>query len=145
MTEQTQTEKPPEPEFLILAESSAKPKPLLQTNLSFGRLMDEVVVPYETGDPFFVDGAPVTREGLVRVLIAQQERSFNAAMAHLHECLRIQRPLILRIPISEFEILRPRPVPPNFLVVELSACENFSKTFAWFSFEIPIPVSDTLT
>jgi hypothetical protein len=42
-----------------------------------------------------------------------------------------------------FEIVKPKPVPPNFLVVELSSCEKALKIFVWFSFKIPIPESST--
>src|SRR3990172_3677641 len=39
----------------------------------------------------------------------------------------------------------PRPVPPFFRVVELSACWNSSKIFCWSAGAIPGPVSDTET
>ena len=42
------------------------------------------------------------------------------------------------------EIVRPRPVPPYFLVIVESACEKALNTFATLSSEIPIPVSSTL-
>ena len=97
MTE-TETEKPAEPQFLVLAEIPDRPKPLLQTDLSFGRLMDEIVVPYETGDPFFVEGAPVKRKTLVRILIAQQDEEFGKAMDRLHHDLRIRR-----LPVGDYD------------------------------------------
>ena len=40
---------------------------------------------------------------------------------------------------------RPSPVPPFFLVVELSACWNSSKILAWSASEMPGPVSRTAT
>src|SRR6266568_797829 len=42
-------------------------------------------------------------------------------------------------------MVRPRPVPPFFRVLELSACWNSSKTFCWSTAAIPGPVSDTAT
>ena len=39
------------------------------------------------------------------------------------------------------EIDRPRPVPPFFLVAELSACWNSSKILPWSAFEMPGPLS----
>ncbi len=38
---------------------------------------------------------------------------------------------------------KPRPVPPKFLVVELSSCEKASNILPLFSGFIPIPVSFT--
>ena len=45
--------------------------------------------------------------------------------------------------MSCFEMVRPRPVPPYFRVVELSACVKLSNIFSCFSFGIPTPVSET--
>ena len=44
---------------------------------------------------------------------------------------------------NSFEIARPRPVPPNFLVLESSTCLNLVKIFSISEFSIPIPVSIT--
>src|SRR3954464_6493155 len=43
------------------------------------------------------------------------------------------------------EIDRPRPVPPFFLVAELSACWNSSKILPWSVVEMPGPLSFTAT
>lgn len=42
------------------AEAEGHTRPLLQIGLTFARLMDDIVVPYDTGDTFFIDGAPVS-------------------------------------------------------------------------------------
>jgi len=41
-------------------------------------------------------------------------------------------------------MVNPSPVPPYFLVVDESACENGAKIGSRFSLWIPIPVSDTV-
>ena len=43
-----------------------------------------------------------------------------------------------------FEMASPNPVPPYFLVVELSACVNDWNKVRWASWDNPIPVSATL-
>ena len=48
-----------EPKIAVLAEKKDYERPLYLHSLSFGRLMDDVVVPYEAGDAFFVDGVSV--------------------------------------------------------------------------------------
>ena len=59
-------------------------------------------------------------------------------------------PISLSTPISPpiiwtscFAMLRPRPVPPNRLVVDASACEKESKILDLASGDIPMPVSRT--
>src|SRR5262249_49214775 len=49
------------------------------------------------------------------------------------------------ISTMRFAIARPRPVPPFFRAVELSACWNSSKILTWSASEIPGPVSATET
>jgi hypothetical protein len=41
------------------------------------------------------------------------------------------------------EMTSPNPVPPNFRLVELSACEKALKSFSFWKLEMPIPVSLT--
>jgi hypothetical protein len=48
-----------EARFAVIAELKGDTGLLCLHNLPFGRLIDEVVSPYETDKPFFVDGAPV--------------------------------------------------------------------------------------
>jgi hypothetical protein len=46
--------------FAIYAEAEGHARPLIQLDLSFARLMDDIVVPYQSEQPFFIDGVPVT-------------------------------------------------------------------------------------
>src|SRR6266487_5441347 len=55
---------------------------------------------------------------------------------------QIRPPCISMIRLA---IDRPRPVPPFLRVIELSACWNSSKIFAWSTAGIPGPVSHTAT
>ena len=57
------------------------------TGLTFDRLMDEIVVPYDKDEPFFVDGAPVKRQHVRRLKIVHQDQGFDHAMASLHRYL----------------------------------------------------------
>jgi hypothetical protein len=45
--------------FAIYAEAEGHARPLIQLDLSFARLMDDIVVPYQSEQPFFIDGVPV--------------------------------------------------------------------------------------
>jgi len=75
--------------FAIFAEAEGQEKPLIMTDLTFGRLMDEIVVPYENKKPFFIDGVPVTRENLKKLKIIRQNKSFKHIFEALHRILRI--------------------------------------------------------
>ena len=43
-----------------------------------------MVVPYEKGDAFFIDGVPVTKKELARIKIVRQSPSFPALFDELH-------------------------------------------------------------
>jgi len=45
--------------FAVYAIRKNEQNPLIQTHLSFRRLMDDIIVPFESDELFFVDGAPV--------------------------------------------------------------------------------------
>jgi hypothetical protein len=47
------------------------------THLTFARLMDEVVLPYQTDEAFFIDGAPLKRQNLKRLKIIKQQDFFD--------------------------------------------------------------------
>jgi hypothetical protein len=68
-----------EPKYAIYAEAEGHDRPLLQIGLSFGRLIDDVVLPYEQGETFFIDGAPVTPAKLKRIKILQLGENFGHA------------------------------------------------------------------
>jgi hypothetical protein len=45
--------------FAVYAVRKNEPTPLIQTHLSFGQLMDDIVMPFESSEMFFIDGAAV--------------------------------------------------------------------------------------
>ena len=63
--------------FIVWAESTGCAKPLIMTDLPPARLFDDIVVPYQTNDTFFVDGAPVKREDLKRIKILRAKPNLN--------------------------------------------------------------------
>ena len=73
-----------EPKFAVLAEKKGYERPLYLHSLSFGRLMDDVVVPYEKGDAFFVDGVSVDKSNLLRIKIVRQSPNFEHQFMQLH-------------------------------------------------------------
>lgn len=74
--------------FSIYAELRDDHKPLFLLNLPFGRLIDEVVVPLQRGDAFFVDGALLTKENIKRLKIVRQKPFFDRAINDLHWKMR---------------------------------------------------------
>jgi len=65
--------------FAVFAEAEGHNRPLLQLNLTFPRLMDDVVVPYQSNDTFFIDGATVTAAKLKRIKILRLTPKFPDA------------------------------------------------------------------
>ena len=57
------------------------------TDLTFARLIDEIVKPYEAKEPFFVEGVPVSPEKLKRIKIVRQDDGFAPRMRRLHSDL----------------------------------------------------------
>lgn len=68
-----------EDKYAIYAEAEGHDRPLLQVGLTFGRLIDDVVLPYQQNDTFFVDGAPVTPDKLKRIKILLLLENFEHA------------------------------------------------------------------
>ena len=74
--------------FAVYAVRKSEPTPLTQTHLPFGRLMDDVIVPFESDEMFFVDGAPVKATDLDRIKIIRQKEFFNGIFQELHHGMR---------------------------------------------------------
>ena len=71
--------------FSIFAEVGEYPKPLIMTDLRFARLIDEVVVPYQKGEPFFIDGVPAQKDNLKKLKIVRQQPFFKRTLDDLHQ------------------------------------------------------------
>ena len=71
----------PQDLYAVYAEADGHSRPLLQVGLTFARLMDDIVVPYESGEPFFVDGAPITAAKLKRIKLVRLGLNFDHARA----------------------------------------------------------------
>ena len=73
--------------FGVVAEVEGRPKQLVLLNLTFGRLIDEIVVPYDTDEPFFIDGVPVTRNKIRRIKIISLTENFQNGIWELERGL----------------------------------------------------------
>jgi hypothetical protein len=79
--------------FAVFAVRRGDPKPVIQTHLPFGRLMDDIVIPYDTEKVFFIDGAPVKATELERIKIMMQKDTFDRIFHDLHRSMRFGRDL----------------------------------------------------
>jgi hypothetical protein len=77
-----------EDQFAVFAEADGQAKPLIMTHLTFARLMDEIVLPYQTDVAFFIDGAPLKKQNLKRLKIMKQKDSFDSTYFSLHHAMR---------------------------------------------------------
>lgn len=74
--------------FAVYAVRKGEPTPLVQTHLPFGRLMDDIVMPFDSDEMFFIDGAPVKATDLDRIKIIRQQEFFNRTFHDLHHGMR---------------------------------------------------------
>lgn len=70
--------------FSVLIEAEGYDKPLISTNMTFARLLDDIVVPYEKNETFFADGACVKRDNVRRIKIIMQNPSFLRVFNKMH-------------------------------------------------------------
>jgi hypothetical protein len=76
-----------EPRFGVVAEIDGRPRPVVLLKLPFGRLIDEIIVPYDNDQPFFIDGVPVTRKSIKRIKVVELGGAFQAAMREFENML----------------------------------------------------------
>jgi hypothetical protein len=74
--------------FAVYAVRKSEPTPLIQTHLPFRRLMEDIVIPFESNEMFFVDGAPVKATDLDRIKIIHQRDFFSRTFSDLHHGMR---------------------------------------------------------
>lgn len=73
--------------FAVFAEVDGYQRPLLQLDLTFSRLMDDVVVPYQSGDMFFIDGVPTTAAKLKRIKILRLSENYPHSRSQFNRTL----------------------------------------------------------
>ncbi len=73
--------------FAVYGEVEGYPKPLLMIRVSFGRLIDEIVLPYETGKTFFLDGVSVSKLKLRRLKILKLNAGFEFEFSQLNRAM----------------------------------------------------------
>ena len=66
--------------FIVWAEATGHDRPLIMTDLPPARLFDDIVVPYQTNDNFFVDGAPLKVKDLRRIKILRAKPYLSSAL-----------------------------------------------------------------
>ena len=65
--------------YAVYVEAKGHEKPLLQLELNFARVIDDIIVPYQTGEAFFVDGAPLTTEKITRIKVLKLNQEYERA------------------------------------------------------------------
>ncbi len=79
MTDESQKEK----QFGLVAEVEGYNKQLVMLDLPFGRLIDEIVVPYDNDEAFFIDGVTITKSKIKRIKIVELTDKFRWGMGEL--------------------------------------------------------------
>jgi len=77
-----------EQKFSVYAEAEGFDRPLIVIDLPFPRVIDDIVVPFEGNEPFFIDGAPLTRTKIRRLKILQQKDFFRTEFNRFNHSLK---------------------------------------------------------
>jgi len=81
----------------IIAETENNAKPLVLLNLPFGRLLDDIVIPYDKGDSFFIDGVPVTKTKIKRIKIIELGKKYEDSIWELERGLKRSSSVVNKI------------------------------------------------
>ena len=91
------------PAFAVVAEKRDYPQPLFMMGLPLEQLYRDIVTKYEEGNPFFIDGVPVSKTDLLRIKIVRQKADFEAKLNELHWNVRfLNRDSGRFIPIADY-------------------------------------------
>lgn len=92
--------------YAVIAESNDySGKELYLHDLSFAQLMDDIVVPYESDNSFFIDGVQVKKGSLKKIKIVRQKPSFESLLIELHYFLRAGSSSSRKVPAKDYPIL----------------------------------------
>jgi len=75
------------PLFGVIAEAEGRSKQMVLLDMTFSRLIDDVVKPYDQDEPFFIDGVPLTRSKIARIKIVKLGERYGHGMWELQRGL----------------------------------------------------------
>jgi len=86
----TEEQKDSEKEILfgVIAEKEGVENNLFMMNLSFERLFDDVVIPYQQEESFFIDGVPIDQKKLRKIKILRQTPACKFFISDFHRRMR---------------------------------------------------------
>jgi len=87
MTEESTGKHEEEKLYGVIAETEGFERQLVLLDLPFGRLLDEIVVPYDNDEPFFIDGVSVTKAKIKRIKIVELGEKYRHGMRELERGL----------------------------------------------------------
>lgn len=70
--------------FAVIAETGRYGKPLLLFDITLDKLLEDIVVPYNSDEPFFIDGVPVSTSDIKRIKVLLQKDGFSEQVHRLH-------------------------------------------------------------
>jgi hypothetical protein len=75
--------------FSIYAELKGYENPLILCHIPFGRLMEDIIIPYDSGDSFFIDGVNCCqKDSMQKIKIIKQGKLFDDFFHDLHWKMR---------------------------------------------------------
>ena len=92
--------------YAVFAVKKDGGSPLIMSDLTFARIMDEIVIPYNArNQPFRIDGVVVTGDSLAQIKVAEQNGNFEFAFRDLHYGMRrASEPKVRQILGEQYEV-----------------------------------------
>jgi|CXWL01.1.fsa_nt_gi hypothetical protein len=77
----------PESKFAVIAEAKDNASNLMLKDMTFGRLVDDVLMPFEKKETIWIDGYPLTTDKIRRLKIVRQKDGFSSELSMLNRHL----------------------------------------------------------
>ena len=90
--------------FGIFAEANGFERPLIMLKMPFGRLMDEIILPFRGDEAFFVDGVSLKKQDLKKLKILRLSPEFESEFWQFNACLKSADDKLARIFGDQYNI-----------------------------------------
>ena len=91
--------------FCVYAKVRSINKPLLMLGLSFGRVVDDVLIPFEKNEKLFLDGVPSNKSDILQIKILKETTNFKQAHGWLHNDLRNSNEKRMELVAKNYEVM----------------------------------------
>jgi hypothetical protein len=77
---------------------------MIALDLPFARLFDDVIVPYQSDEPFFIDGVPCEKRRLKKIKVLEQHEGAHSLYEDFHSRIRLSGKEIQRLYAEQYYV-----------------------------------------